>query len=54
MQIDLGDEMVFVDGTHPIATAILALAVVLFLGPRIWRFVQRRRGRGETGTNGAV
>jgi putative tricarboxylic transport membrane protein len=37
MQINLGDEMVFLDGSYPIATSILAVAVVLFLAPRIWR-----------------
>lgn len=43
MQISLGDQMVFIDGSHPIATTILAIAAVLFFGPRLWRLAQRTR-----------
>jgi putative tricarboxylic transport membrane protein len=43
MQINLGDKGVFIDGTYPIATAILAIAVVLFVGPKLWDVRQRRK-----------
>ncbi|MBA3276299.1 MAG: tripartite tricarboxylate transporter permease [Chloroflexia bacterium] len=46
MQISQGDASVFL--TRPLSASILAVAVVLFLGPRVWRLWQRRRG-GNTG-----
>ncbi len=41
MQISQGDATVFL--TRPLSATILAIAVLLFLGPRIWRLTQRRR-----------
>lgn len=47
MQISQGDETVFF--TQPISASILAVALLLFLGPRIWSWVQRNRGSGTSG-----
>ncbi len=43
MQINRGDELVFLNGDYPIATSIMAVATLLFLAPRIWSLIQRRR-----------
>jgi putative tricarboxylic transport membrane protein len=47
MQISQGDETVFF--TQPISASILAVALLLFLGPRIWSWVQRNRGSRTSG-----
>ncbi|CAN5784970.1 tripartite tricarboxylate transporter permease [soil metagenome] len=44
MQISQGDETVFF--TRPLSASILAVALLLFLGPRIWTWVQRNRAAG--------
>ncbi len=47
MQISQGDASVFL--TRPISGTILVIAAVLFLGPRIYTFIQRRI-RADEGT----
>jgi len=44
MQISQGDETVFF--TRPLSASILAVALLLFLGPRIWTWIQRNRAAG--------
>jgi len=44
MQISQGDETVFF--TRPLSASILAVALLLFLGPLIWTWVQRNRAAG--------
>ena len=41
MAISMGDPTVFL--TRPISATILAVAVLAFLAPFIWRWVERRR-----------
>jgi putative tricarboxylic transport membrane protein len=41
MQISQGDASVFV--TRPLSATILAIAAILFIGPRLWRLVHTRR-----------
>ena len=44
MQINLGDEAVFFNGSYPIATSILAMALIMLVGPRIWRWTRKQGG----------
>ncbi len=48
MQISQGDETVFL--TRPLSASILAVALILFLGPRVWRLVQRYRAGNSSGS----
>jgi putative tricarboxylic transport membrane protein len=47
MQISQGDATVFL--TRPLSASILAVAVILFVGPRLWRFINGRRGHSAEG-----
>jgi putative tricarboxylic transport membrane protein len=48
LQISQGDASVFV--TRPISATIFAIALLMLVGPRIWRFSQRSRQRTPAAT----